>query len=223
MTDTSYLKTQLTQTTLLKKNNFIRRLLVLILGLVIMGIGVALFELSLLGNDSCTAFAFGIGNIFKKNLAVGLLILNGACFVFELLFARDMIGIGTFLNWFCVGSIEIFWKDVLTSLFTFPENFVGRFLVMLLGVIVLSLSVALYQTPSLGVAPYDAISIHMSRKLPIKYFWCRITTDALCAIGAFFTGSIVSVGTIVCALGLGPFISFFTRIAAGPLCGIKKD
>ena len=58
----------------------------------------------------------------------------------------------------------------------------------------------------------------MSKRLPIPYFWCRIMTDSLCAIIAWLLGGIIGLGTLVCALGLGPFIAFFSKTIAEPLC-----
>ena len=52
------------------------------------------------------------------------------------------------------------------------------------------------------------------------YFWCRIFTDSLCVVIAWALGGLIGLGTLVCALGLGPFISFFTRHAAQRLVGV---
>ena len=82
------------------------------------------------------------------------------------------------------------------------------------GVVTLSLACALYQTADMGVAPYDALSIVLSRKSRLSYLRCRILTDSLCAFAAFLLGGLIGVGTLVCALGLGPFITFFSEKVA---------
>ena len=53
-----------------------------------------------------------------------------------------------------------------------------------------------------------------SAKLPVPYFWCRIFTDGVCVVLAFLLGGLIGLGTLVCALALGPFVAFFTRYAA---------
>ena len=85
------------------------------------------------------------------------------------------------------------------------------------GVLVLSLACALYQTADLGIAPYDALSLTLAGKTRIRYFWCRILTDSICVVAAFALGGIIGAGTLVCALGLGPFIQWFSLHIARPL------
>ena len=80
--------------------------------------------------------------------------------------------------------------------------------------LILSFSCALYQTADVGIAPYDALSLLLARKLPVPYFWCRIFTDGVCVGVAFLLGGLIGLGTLVCALALGPFVAFFTRYAA---------
>ena len=70
----------------------------------------------------------------------------------------------------------------------------------------------------MGIAPYDALSLIMEERTPLPYFWCRMITDSVCAVIAFLAGGIVGLGTLVCALGLGPFINFFTIKVAKTLC-----
>ena len=89
------------------------------------------------------------------------------------------------------------------------------------GVLVLSLATSLYQTADLGVSPYDSVSIILAERTPIPYFWCRIFTDSFCTAVTFLLGGTLGSGTLVCALGLGPFIAFFTRHVARRLCGMR--
>lgn len=96
-----------------------------------------------------------------------------------------------------------------------------RFTVMLagieimgIGVAALSLACALYQTADMGIAPYDALSMILSRRSGQSYFRCRMLTDSLCAFAAFLLGGLPGAGTLVCAVGLGPFIALFsTKVA----------
>ena len=88
---------------------------------------------------------------------------------------------------------------------------------MAVGILVLSLASSLYQTSDVGIAPYDALSITISRKTGWQYFWCRILTDGTCVLIAWLLGGIVGIGTLVCAFGLGPFVQFFSHHIARPL------
>lgn len=200
-----------------------RRLAVMSCGIVIMGLGVCLFRLSLMGNDPSSAMVMAIGSRVGRPFSVTLIAMNAVWFLFELLFGRRLIGIGTLFNWFGVGIFTDLWTQIITGLGVLPAGLGRRLAVMLLGVLVLSFSCALYQTADLGIAPYDALSIMMADRLPLPYFWCRILSDSVCAVIAFALGGIVGLGTLACALCLGPFIQFFTRMAAQKLCGCQEE
>lgn len=47
------------------------------------------------------------------------------------------------------------------------------------------------------------------RQKRIPYFWCRVITDAFCAVVCFVFGGIIGLGTVFSAFGFGPFIQFF--------------
>lgn len=200
-----------------------RRLAVMSCGIVIMGLGVCLFRLSLMGNDPSSAMVMAIGSRVGRPFSVTLIAMNALWFLFELLFGRRLIGIGTLFNWFGVGIFTDLWTQIITGLGVLPAGLGRRLAVMLLGVLVLSFSCALYQTADLGIAPYDALSIMMADRLPLPYFWCRILSDSVCAVIALALGGIVGLGTLACALCLGPFIQFFTRMAAQKLCGCQEE
>ena len=192
---------------------------VMLAGIVVMGLGICLFRLSIMGNDPSTALAIALSDRIRLDLSIGLIIINSVYFVAEILLDRKLIGPGTFVNWFCVGFTATLWGSLLNALFIMPESFAGRLGVMAVGVLVLSLSASLYQTADVGISPYDALSIILSKRLPIPYFWCRIFTDSLCTLFTWLLGGIIGLGTLTCALGLGPFIAFFSRTVAKPLCG----
>ncbi len=195
-----------------------RRFLIMIAGIILMGLGICLFKLSLMGNDPSSAMVMAIGTILHIPFSVLLIGFNLAWFIVEICLKREIIGPGTFFNWFCVGMFADMWTTFIASSFVVPDHFFARVLIMLIGVVILSLSCALYQTADMGIAPYDALSLIMEERSPLPYFWCRMITDSVCAIVAFLAGGIVGLGTLVCALGLGPFINFFTNTVAKTLC-----
>lgn len=177
-----------------------------------MGLGVAIFKFSLMGNDPCNASYMAVADAVGISYALMAWIINGIWFVVEILFGRKLIGPGTFVNWVGVGVTCTLFSNIINSLFSQPETFWSKLFVMVIGVLVLSFSCSLYQTANVGIAPYDAVSMILTEKTKIPYFWCRIATDAFCALITWLLGGIVGLGTLVCALGLGPFISMYDRL-----------
>ena len=203
-----------------KQKNMPRRVLVMLLGIVIMGIGVGMFKLALLGNDPSTALVIAIGDRIGVDFSLVLIVMNLLWFSVEVLFDWKLIGIGTFVNWFCVGPIASFFERTMRGMLGAPETLLQKLGIMLPGILVLSFACSLYQTADVGIAPYDALSIVLSKRVKPAYFWCRIFTDSLCVVIAWALGGLIGLGTLVCALGLGPFIAFFTRHAAQRLVGV---
>ena len=198
----------------------VRRAAVMVLGILIMGLGVALFKLSFMGNDPNSAMVMAAADRLGVDFSVALIVENSLVFIVELLLGRKYIGLGTFVNCFGVGPLTTLYLGLIQSRWQVPQTIPARLLLMTAGVLVLSLSASLYQTANLGIAPYDALSVVMKDRLPLPYFWCRILTDSVCAAAAFLLGGIVGLGTLVCALGLGPFIAFFNRRVSQKLCGM---
>lgn len=190
------------------------RFIVMLAGIGIMGLGVALFKLSLMGNDPHTALMIAIGDRLGVDFSFVLLATNCLWFFLEWCFGKELIGIGTFINWFLVGSLASLFEKAVLFFWDDPVGMGARIWLMLAGVGVLSLACALYQTADMGVAPYDALSIILSRRSGQSYFRCRMLTDCLCVLAAFLLGGLLGVGTLICAVGLGPFITLFsTKIA----------
>ncbi len=198
-----------------------RRVLVMTFGILLMGLGVSLFKLSVTGNDPSSAFSMAVAARVGLPFSVTLSIVNCIWFISEITLGRHYIGIGTFVNWFGVGIFADMFLAIAGKLNFAPEPLPLRLLVMVAGILVLSCSCAIYQTADVGVAPYDAMSLIMDERLPLPYFWCRIIIDTAAAILAWLLGGIIGIGTLVCALGLGPFITFFTAFVAKPL--LKYD
>lgn len=199
------------------------RFILMLAGIGIMGIGVALFKLSLMGNDPHTAFMIAIGDQLGIDFSLVLLTANCLWFFLEWRFGKELVGIGTFINWFLVGPSASLCEKTVRFFWDGPSGMATRLWLMLLGVVVLSLACALYQTADLGVAPYDALSIILSRKSSQSYFRCRMLTDSLCVLAAFLLGELIGAGTLVCAVGLGPFITLFsTQVARRFVAPIKQ-
>lgn len=200
-----------------------RRFAVMLAGIVLLGIGVALFKLSLMGNDPHTALMIAIGSRLGIDFSVVMLAANCLWFLLEWRFGKELIGIGTFVNWVLVGPLASLCEKAVLSFWNGPAGMGARLWLMLSGVVVLSLACALYQTADIGIAPYDALSIILSRRSGQSYFPCRMLTDSLCVLAAFLLGGLLGAGTLVCAVGLGPLIGLFsTKVARHLIAPAEK-
>lgn len=183
----------------------------MLLGNIILGLGIAIFKFSGLGNDPFSAMMMGLADLTPISYALLTALLNTLIFLVELIFGRHYIGFGTLVNWVLLAYFVTFFYNTLTSFVAAPDQLPIQFICMILGVIVVSFGVSLYQASDSGVAPYDSVSIIMADRLPVPYFFCRLATDIVCAGVCFLAGGLLGIGTIVCALCLGPFVHFFNQ------------
>lgn len=189
----------------------LRRILGMIAGVVVIGVGIAVFKFSHLGNDSISALNLRIAELSGLPFSIENVLMNLCLFVPQLIWGRRYIGLGTIINSFCIGFIVTFTSDVMTAAFGTADTLPVQLFWVAVGVLVVAFGCSLYQTADLGVAPYDALSLMMANRLPVPYFGCRVFTDALCAVIAFVLGGLIGLGTLICAFGLGPFVQFFTK------------
>lgn len=182
------------------------RILMVIIGNIFIGLGVGLFKLSALGNDPFDGMNMAMADFFHIYYPVLQIIVNVFFFIFQIWLGRHLIGFGTIVNAFFLGYIAAFFYSLIPA----PSAFIARLLIMLVGVLVIALGLSLYQSADMGVAPYDALSMIMAeRQKKVPYFWCRVITDAFCAIVCYVFGGIIGIGTVFSAFGFGPFIQFF--------------
>ena len=192
------------------KNINWKYVIVMCIGNIILGLGIAIFKFSGLGNDPFSGMVMALSDRAGIEYAVFLIMINTIVFIVEFILGRKLIGLGTFVNSLLLGYVVTFFYNLIVSAAGEPGQLLQRILIVCIGVIVTSFGVSMYQLPKQGVAPYDSMSLIMTERLKkIPYFWNRVVTDAFCALMCWLAGGIVGLGTLVSAFGLGPFVQFF--------------
>ena len=87
------------------KNIMVRRYIGMLLGVLVISIGIALFKESHLGNDPISALNMRLAEIFGISLGQQNMIANVLFFMVQLAFGRKYIGAGTFANGILVGKL----------------------------------------------------------------------------------------------------------------------
>lgn len=201
----------------------LRRILIMLCGNFFLGLGIAIFKLSGLGNDPFSGMVMALSDVTGIVYANFLILFNLCIFIIQLLAGREMIGAGTIVNACLLGYFVTFWYNVITSFVDSPEGLVQRILMVCIGVVVNGFGVSMYQTSDVGIAPFDSLSLISVKRWPkIPYFWHRIVTDAIAAFACFAAGGIIGIGTLVSAFGLGPFVHFFNVHFSEKLVAGKK-
>ena len=84
-----------------------RRIVGMMVGIVIIGLGIALFKQSHLGNDSISALNMRLAELLGISLGVQNVATNILFFALEFWFGRKYIGLGTFVNGIGMDTITL--------------------------------------------------------------------------------------------------------------------
>ena len=169
----------------------VRRVLGMVIGIVIISLGIAIFKQSHLGNDSITALNIRLSELLGISLGVQNICTNLLFLVVEFIWGRKYIGLGTLVNGLGCGFIITFFYDIIAGWFGPAEQLPIQLLWVVIAVPVTAFGCSLYQTADLGVAPYDSLALALQDHLHKPYFGCRVFTDALCAAITFLLGGLV--------------------------------
>lgn len=186
-------------------------------GVTIMGLSVGMFSFSQMGLDPFQVFCHGTWRLTNLDFGTYYMILNAVMLVLVFIFNRKKIGLGTVINLFIIGYISEWSENVLKTWIPNP-GFAVRLLILILGIVIMCFSSALYYTADLGVSTYDAVAITIDEHHPKwKFKYIRICTDLVCVLIGWLLGATVGIGTIITAFFMGPLISFFRRTVSDPL------
>ena len=187
-----------------------RRLVIMVIGNVLIGIGIGIFKFSCLGSDPYSSMVMALAEHTPIEYANLLICVNLLVFSIQLAFGRELIGAGTVVNACFIGYITTFCYEMLVKIFPLPDILFIKIVIVLMGMVITCLGVSLYQTSNVGTSPYDSVSLIMSKRFPkIPYFWDRIITDAICVTICYFLGGIIGLGTLLTVCAFGPIVQFF--------------
>lgn len=196
-----------------------RRIWMTIVGVLVCGFSVGMFQFSMLGLDPFQVFAHGVFMALPEGiLGFGTVyaVVNLLMLIVIFITDKSKIGLGTVINIFLLGYVAEYSSLLFERLIPEPF-FVVRFVFLILGIVIMCFSSALYFTADMGVSTYDAMSLIISEKKKWKFQLCRISSDLFCTIVGFIFGATVGIGTVVTAFFMGPLIAFFNRTVAEPL------
>lgn len=204
-----------------KKDHLLKRFIMVVLAVTVMGFSLSFLLLVNLGTDPCTMMNKAIAARIGMSIGNWQALLNVLLLIVVLIFGGRNLGFGTLANMFLVGySIDFFswlWEKILPlEAFQLWSVRIGVFVPAFL---IFIFAAAVYMDVDLGTAPYDAIPMIVSshlEKVPFKAV--RITFDFLViGIGLIFGGKPELV-TILVAAFLGPVIEFVEKYVE-KICG----
>ena len=191
--------------------DFMKRLVVMLIGVFLMGFFLSFLIKVDLGTDPCTFMNLTISRKLGILFGTWQLALNAVLFVIVILFGKKCIGFGTIANMVFIGYIADFFGWLWDK--TIPERyfteFPSRAVIFALALLLFIISVSFYINADMGVSPYDAMPQIISDRVLTKvpYYIIRIDYDFLVIVIGVMFGGTPNIGIILMALFLGPIIS----------------
>ena len=188
----------------------VRDYLIMIIGAIVIGIGVAFIVSANVGGDAMTTFEQGLTQTFHISLPIAMIIANGIFVVLLLVFAKENISIDTVLSplFISVGSkIGLLFVPTI-------EGMVIRYVLFLIGLFIAGIGIAIGAQSATGSNPYDGFVLALSKKTNKSFSVVRPVMDAgLLIIGVLLQGTF-GVGTFIAIFCMGPVADFFIKIFA---------
>ena len=189
------------------------RLLILVLGLFVYGLGVAMTVHASLGIAPWDVFAQGISIQTGLSFGVSTVVVS-ALVLMAWIPLKVKPGIGTIANAVLIGLFADFWLLVLPDTSVYWQ----RMIIFLLGVVIVAIATGLYISSALGSGPRDGLMQGTANALD-KPFWMVRTgyEGTVLTLGALMGGQ-VREGTLIFALSIGYLVQLsmkFFKIPKG--------
>lgn len=175
---------------------FIRRLIVLIIGSMIMGTGIALSISTGHGSDALSWLWQGVQSHTSLTLNQANMIIAGIMLIPPLIFDRSQIGIGTILQPLIVGGVVEF---LLEQDLSNPDNY----FILFLGILLLGFGAGVYTSTNLGKVPYDACIFLFSERTNKSIGFYRSLGDILMFFIAWTLNKNLVIGPLLSAVFVG--------------------
>jgi len=193
--------------------NIAVRLLMIIIGLALNGVGIAMLIQSGLGLGAWDVLHQGLSE--RTGISFGMVvILVTVVALIPWWPLKERPGIGTVLNVFIAG-IVIDWMLGWTSP---TQELWLRVLLMVGGVVIFALGQGLYLAPDLGAGAREGLMTGINRRFGISIRMTRFLIEVTILILGIVLGGSVGVGTIVFTAAIGPLVQVAMRI-----CGYRED
>ena len=214
--------------------SYIKKIIVVLIGTFIIGLGIAFTKFSNLGLDCLAALVYSFHYLIDIpffSYSICYIIINGIFCIIVLIFLKGKIKLGSIINFVLTGVCVDICIILMSCIKMETDIFVIKVLYSLIGISLISFGVALYGGVSFGLAPYDALPLIITKLMPrIKYSIARIIVALILIIIAFIIGvlilgraDIININTILASVLLSIQIPIFSKMINKNILKINDD
>ena len=180
-----------------------RRVVQLVAGLVLFGLGIGLMLQSGLGVPPWDVLHQGLAEQFGLTVGAWSIIVSFLVLLAWLPFS-ERYGLGTLLNALIIGVII----DLAVYIFPEPETVWLDAVMLCAGILTIAVASGMYIGANLGPGPRDGLMTAISRR-GYSVRRTRWAIEIVVLIVGVLLGGTFGVGTIAFALFIGPLVQFF--------------
>lgn len=181
------------------------RLIQLVAGCAVLGIGVALLLTPALGSDGFSTLVSGVSRSAGVSFALANAMVS-AVFVALAWVRRLRPGVGTIVQIAVVGAVA----DIGLAVLDQPEHWWSRIAMLVLAFPVVSVGIALYLGTHLGAGPAEGAALAWDPPLPFAWSYNMVQGGG--ALVGWLLGAAIGPGTIAVIVLLGPFAAVTGRL-----------
>ena len=194
------------------KKEKISMLLLAVIGIILVGVGVAFNAAAALGNDPVGMMYDGIrsaAGLTSEQLGTASNLVNVVLVVLVFFTGRKYINIGTLVYCIPYGTIVGLGGKLYHRIFP-VQNPGTQILGAVLGCLMLYTGVAMYITADIGLDPFTGVVMVIKDRLGKEFRTVKIGFDISCIIIGTILGGKLGVITVITALTAGPVIQFLS-------------
>lgn len=195
-------------------NLWVRRLLMLLLGVAVTEFGSQLYVALDVGADPFMILVQGISRRTGISYGQGSTILMLVCLLGIFLLARRHIHPGTVFCIFCLGPIVDFYALLFSRIIPEKRPMALTVALVAAGCLIVSVGIGISVRSAAGACSNDLIPVILQERFPsIELRWTRMLCDGLCIVIGFLLGGTFGVGTVIALTLYGPGLQFFLPVA----------
>jgi uncharacterized membrane protein YczE len=192
----------------------LRKLPIALMGVILVGFGIAFNSAGMLGNDAVSVLYDGV----RKTLGIQVdklgLVTNLVNFVFlaaVVIFGRKYINIGTFIYALPLGNfVSIGFK--VYEILNLPTTLAGRIVTSFFGCSMLFIGIGIFIAMDIGMDPVTGVNMLVRDKLKSQYKTAKVICDVSSLVLGFVLGGKAGVVTVIAALAGGPIIQKVSEV-----------
>lgn len=197
-----------------RPEKFRKRMILMICGVIVQGMGLSLLRELNLGTDPCSLLTIGVTNYLPFSFGTCQLLCHLITFAFVIRYDMSMIGFGTIGNMCFLGYISDFFKWIWFMILPagFFESTIIRWALLIPVLAIFLLGAAAYMCAGLGSSPYDALPFIISKRVKkFSFRTVRMIWDISFMVAGFLLGGGIGIVTVLVAFFLGPIITWVQK------------